>query len=66
VYTLLGCIPWTAALGIAGYAIGANWQTVADDFHGPTYIVAAVVAIGIIVGIVLFVRKRRAARAERS
>ncbi|HEY4456670.1 MAG TPA: DedA family protein [Pseudonocardiaceae bacterium] len=66
VYTLLGCIPWTAALGIAGYAIGANWQTVADDFHGPTYIVAAVVGIGIIVAIVLFVRKRRAARAEQS
>jgi membrane protein DedA with SNARE-associated domain len=66
VYTLLGCIPWTAALGIAGYAIGANWQTVADDFHGPTYLIAAVVAIAIIVGIVLFVRTRRAARAESS
>ena len=59
VYTLLGCIPWTAALGIAGYAIGANWETVANDFHGPTYIVAAVVAVGIIAAIVLFVRKRR-------
>ncbi|HEY4023459.1 MAG TPA: DedA family protein [Pseudonocardiaceae bacterium] len=65
VYTLLGCIPWTAALGIAGYAIGANWETVANDFHGPTYIVAAVVAIGLIVAIVLFVRKRRAVSAER-
>jgi len=33
-YTLLGCIPWTAALGIAGYALGANWQSVANGFHG--------------------------------
>src|ERR1700759_2181495 len=23
-YTTLGCIPWTAALAIAGYALGAN------------------------------------------
>jgi membrane protein DedA with SNARE-associated domain len=59
VYTLLGCIPWTAALGIAGYAIGANWQHVADAFHGPTYLLAGVVAIGIVVAIVLFVRGRR-------
>jgi membrane protein DedA with SNARE-associated domain len=25
-YTTLGCIPWTAALGIAGYALGADGQ----------------------------------------
>ena len=35
-YTTLGCIPWTAALAIAGYALGANWEQVANDFHGPT------------------------------
>jgi membrane protein DedA with SNARE-associated domain len=63
VYTLLGCLPWTAALGIAGYEIGDNWQRVADDFHGPTYIVAAIVAVGIIAAIVVFVRKRRAVTA---
>src|ERR1700743_2076108 len=40
VYTTLGCIPWTAALGIAGYALGANWQGVASAFHGPTYVIA--------------------------
>src|ERR1700729_3583098 len=26
-FTTLGCIPWTAALGIAGYALGPSWQT---------------------------------------
>ncbi|HET6186145.1 MAG TPA: DedA family protein, partial [Trebonia sp.] len=30
-FTTLGCIPWTAALGIAGYALGANWQHIAND-----------------------------------
>ena len=44
VYTTLGVIPWTAAVGIAGYALGANWNTVANDFHGPTYVIAALAA----------------------
>ena len=43
-YTTIGCIPWTAALGIAGYALGANWQNVANDFHGPTYVIAGVIS----------------------
>jgi membrane protein DedA with SNARE-associated domain len=49
VYTLAGCVPWTAALGVAGYAVGRNWQRVADDFHGPTYVIAGVVGIGALV-----------------
>jgi membrane protein DedA with SNARE-associated domain len=60
VYTLLGCVPWTAALGIAGYAIGSHWESVANAFHGPTYIIAAVIAVAIVIAVVLFVRKRRA------
>jgi len=27
-YTLLGCLPWTFALGWAGYHLGENWETV--------------------------------------
>jgi len=42
-FTTLGCIPWTAALGIAGYALGSNWQHIANDFHGPTYAIAGIV-----------------------
>src|ERR1700694_1533716 len=26
VYTVLGCLPWTAALAAAGYALGASWH----------------------------------------
>jgi membrane protein DedA with SNARE-associated domain len=58
-YTTAGCIPWTAGLGIAGYALGSNWQTVANDFHGATYLIAAVVAVVLIAAVVLHFRHRR-------
>jgi membrane protein DedA with SNARE-associated domain len=62
-YTTLGCIPWTAALGIAGYALGANWQNVANDFHGPTYAIAGLIVVGIVAAVVVHVRRRRRAAA---
>jgi membrane protein DedA with SNARE-associated domain len=60
-FTTLGCIPWTAALGIAGYALGANWQHIANDFHGPTYAIAGIVVVALAVAVVLHFRRRRAA-----
>jgi membrane protein DedA with SNARE-associated domain len=63
-YTVIGCIPWTAALGWAGYAVGSNWQQVAGDFHGPTYIIAGIVGIALAVAVFVFVRNRRAAGRE--
>jgi len=62
-YTTLGCIPWTAALGIAGYALGANWQSVANGFHGPTYAIAGIVIVAIVVVAVLHFRRRGRRRA---
>jgi membrane protein DedA with SNARE-associated domain len=59
-FTTLGCIPWTAALGIAGYALGANWQHIANDFHGPTYAIAGIVVVALVVAVVLYFRRRRA------
>jgi membrane protein DedA with SNARE-associated domain len=64
VYTTAGCIPWTAALAIAGYYIGANWQSVANDFHGPTYAIAAIVAVAVAVAWYLHVRRRRSPGAH--
>ncbi|MBV9384318.1 MAG: DedA family protein [Streptosporangiaceae bacterium] len=58
-YTTAGCIPWTAALGAAGYAVGSNWQTIANDFHGPTYAIAAIIVVAIVVALVLHFRRRR-------
>ena len=65
-FTTLGCIPWTAALGIAGYALGANWQHIANDFHGPTYAIAGIVVVALVVAVVLYFRRRRRAGADDS
>jgi membrane protein DedA with SNARE-associated domain len=59
-YTTLGAIPWTAVLAILGYALGANWEHVANDFHGPTYAIAGILVIGLVV---VIVRRRRARAA---
>jgi membrane protein DedA with SNARE-associated domain len=59
-YTTLGAIPWTAALAILGYALGANWEHVANDFHGPTYAIAGILVIA---AVVVIVRRRRAKAA---
>jgi membrane protein DedA with SNARE-associated domain len=58
VYTLAGCIPWTAALAWAGYAVGANWQHVVSAFHGVTYALAGVIVLTVVVAIVFLVRRR--------
>jgi membrane protein DedA with SNARE-associated domain len=60
VYTTIGCIPWTAALATAGYAVGANWSSIASAFHGPTYIIAAVVLLVLVVAVWRYVRRRPA------
>lgn len=65
-FTTLGCIPWTAALGIAGYALGANWQHIANDFHGPTYAVAGIVVVALAVAVALHFRRRRADAEEQA
>jgi membrane protein DedA with SNARE-associated domain len=58
VYTTAGVIPWTAGLGIAGYALGRNWQSVANGFHGPTYIITAVIAVALIAAVLVRLRRR--------
>ncbi len=64
VYTIIGCIPWTAALGYAGYAVGAHWQSIANGFRLPTYIVAALVVIAVITFGWRYARRRRAEHAD--
>ncbi len=59
IYTTIGCIPWTAALAVAGYAVGAHWQSVVNGFKGPTYVIAAVVVIALAIGIWRYLRHSR-------
>jgi membrane protein DedA with SNARE-associated domain len=61
IYTTIGCIPWTAALAAAGYAVGKNWDSVVKGFHGPTYIIAALVVIGLAVAVWRHLRRSPAA-----
>ena len=61
VYTVAGCLPWTAALAWIGYAIGANWRHVANGFHGPTYAIAAAALLAVLIGLWLLRRRRAAA-----
>lgn len=63
IYTTIGCIPWTAALAAAGYAVGKNWQSIANGFHGPTYIIAAVVVVVLAVAAWRYVRSHRSGTA---
>lgn len=58
IYTLVGCLPWTAALAGVGYAIGGRWRSVANGFHGPTYVLAAIVVIAVGAGAVVLWRRR--------
>jgi membrane protein DedA with SNARE-associated domain len=60
IYTTVGCIPWTAALAYAGYAVGANWQPIVNGFRGPTYIIAAVVVIALAIAVWRYVGRRKA------
>jgi membrane protein DedA with SNARE-associated domain len=66
IYTTIGCIPWTAALAYAGYAVGAQWQSIVTGFRGPTYIIAAAVVIALAIAIWRYAHRRKteAARAD--
>jgi membrane protein DedA with SNARE-associated domain len=63
IYTTLGCIPWTAALAIAGYEVGDKYKRIADDFHGPTYIIAALVLVAVAFFGYRHIKRSRAAAA---
>ena len=59
IYTTIGCIPWCTALACAGYAVGANWQSLVNTLHGPTYIITAIIVIALAIVIWRYARSRR-------
>ena len=64
IYTVLGCIPWIAALAWAGYAVGRNWVNVASALHGPSYALAALIVVLVIVAFIMLLRRRRRERVQ--
>ncbi|KMO76186.1 DedA family protein [Mycolicibacterium obuense] len=58
-YTVAGCLPWTAALTVAGYALGTNWRSAEQAMRGPSYAIMAAAALAIAVGSIVVVRRRR-------
>lgn len=59
-YTLLGSIPWTVALIYAGKVMGENWQVLNVIGHQ----VSIVVAAGLVVIVIYYVRKKRMQRSH--
>lgn len=49
VYMLAGSLLWSLGLAIAGYAVGRRWQDIAEASHGPTYVIAAVVVVAVVI-----------------
>jgi membrane protein implicated in regulation of membrane protease activity len=64
IYTVLGCIPWTAALALAGYLVGKNWANVASALHGPSLVLGGLLVLLVLVAIVLLWRRRRRERSD--
>lgn len=58
VLTLVGALPWCAALAAAGYAVGANYERVSRPIEGAALAIAAVVVLALAGWLV---RGRRAA-----
>jgi membrane protein DedA with SNARE-associated domain len=60
-YTLLGCIPWTAGLAWLGYGLGDRWGEVERVIRPFAWIIGAVLIVGICAWIV---RRWRLVRSE--
>jgi membrane protein DedA with SNARE-associated domain len=55
-FSLIGAIPWTVGLALAGHALGSDWTSVRKAFEYVDYVVLALVVIGIVYALV---RRRR-------
>lgn len=61
VFTLIGSIPWNAALTYFGLKLGQHWEAAQTFIHPLTYIVALIIAIWIIRFIYKAIKERRTA-----
>jgi membrane protein DedA with SNARE-associated domain len=59
VFSLIGAIPWTLGLALAGHALGSDWTSVRKGFEYVDYVVVLLIVAAIGYAIV---RRRRARR----
>ena len=62
IFTTLACTIWCCGLAGMGYALGASWDKVLNDFKDAGYVAAA---IAVVLVVVFFVHRLRVVRAER-
>jgi len=48
VLTLVGSLPWTFALALAGDALARNWSTISSDFTPVSIIFGALIVLGVL------------------
>ncbi|HXN36589.1 MAG TPA: DedA family protein [Solirubrobacteraceae bacterium] len=56
VFSLIGAIPWTIGLALAGHALGGDWTSVRKGFEYADYVIVAVAVLAIVYAVV---RRRR-------
>jgi membrane protein DedA with SNARE-associated domain len=63
-FSILGSIPWNAALLFGGQLLGANYEALYRTIRPFEIVIYAIVVVGIVVVLVLWLRGRRAPTAE--
>jgi membrane protein DedA with SNARE-associated domain len=63
-FSILGSLPWNAALLLGGQLLGANYEALYRTIRPFEYVIYAIVIVGIVAILVLWLRGRRGASAE--
>jgi membrane protein DedA with SNARE-associated domain len=58
-FSLIGAIPWTVGLALAGHALGSDWTSVRKAFEYVDYAVLALIVLGIVYALVRWRPRRR-------
>ncbi|HEX9776390.1 MAG TPA: DedA family protein [Actinomycetota bacterium] len=64
IYTFIGCLPWVAALTVAGYVLGDNWHAILGSFSLAAYAIAGLLALIAIAFVLMRIRRARAKSAH--
>ena len=59
VFSLIGALPWTIGLAVAGHALGSDWTSVRKAFEYVDYAIVVLIVVGIVYAIVRVRRGRR-------